>query len=120
MRRSMIGGMGKFYSIAGVNMGNTRIDFRMTLITKSYRDNKHYYSWQIPLDYGYKDIPATIKRVRIVYSGTHNPKVFTDFIYKWAKKHKAELEKGSYFIDTDKLEEMMRIENYKRPECNDD
>jgi hypothetical protein len=118
----MIAGMGKFYSNAGVNMGNThvRIDFRMTLITKMFRNNKHYYSWQVPLDDGINHIPATIKKARIVYNGTHKPKVFTDFLYKWAKKHRAELDKGSYFIDTDKLEEMMSIENYKRPENNED
>lgn len=117
----MMGRLNRKFS-SGVNMGNAtvRIDFRMTLITKQFRNNKHYYSWQVPLDDGINSIPATIKKAKIIYNGTHNPKLFTDFIYKWAKKHRAELEKGSYFIDTDKLEEMITIENYKRPECEDD
>ena len=87
--------------------------FRMQLSLKERKENRYRYVWHIPIREGHNDIPALQEKSRVVYFGFHEPKVFTEFIHWWAKKHFTELEKGSYYIDHDKLEEMMQIENYK-------
>lgn len=91
-------------------------EFRMHVTLKERKENRYRYVWHIPIREGHNDLPALQEKARVVYFGFHDPKVFTDFIYWWAKKHLGELDKGSYYIDHDKLEEMMQIENYKAHE----